>query len=786
MAALKSLSRYLLLFFLIMNLLLIFPSDISVKASPDNTTIYVSEDATIIESDPDGNYGDGVYLYARSRVGSDGRSFLKFVLSVIEGATVSLATLRIYCYQVQGLIEGVSDVQVRRVSDDSWTELGVTWNNQKAYGDVEDTQVPSVGWIEFDVSDYVQDECDGDLTISFCLRCVVESYDGNSRYSLSRQRDYDSGSLKPELYVEYTTNNLPVNNDAIIGNMNDADNIYAQKPADYHINYTGYDDDGYTDIDYILVNLTQGATVRWCVKYDRATDTFSEEAGSNEFFLYPASFSSRSGIWINLTIYFMPEWDAIEEADLEIKAKIVDASSASDTDTMQTDYCDVVTNLVVSGFACDDDRGDLSQTITFSGTVYYANNPSSSTATTFYPPDAEFTAVHIYDSGDNDKGSDSSIVNGAFSVSFSASASVELETYNPYIDMADADYSDGEESVTDTFISDQIVAYWEQHDDSRVDVNSNIEWRIRAVLDYDDEQLGSGDSITSSWGALSWDAGNSWFDIQHSESSVSSATISLTSGSETGYGITGFTENITETDGVYDRIRILTLGANNTRTNINDDVEIYATAELEYDSHSLGSGDSLTIESLSLSWNGTHFTGSESKAAVQQKVYDEGSGTEATYSITAFNMNSKSVAVIWDRLQVTFSVDDNMLPLNNQSTFTVEITREFDSSSVSSYSYDINRDGEGYENPHTTSTFDDVSSDEVIREYDFVSVIDNTYGITEFVDPDDLIVVWYSGDGGAPPDEDYTDPADIALLVVASLILIPLFIIFLWAIIKRR
>lgn len=560
---------------------------------------------------------------------------------------------------------------------------------------------------------------------------------------------------------------VPSNDGCVFTNLDDTDNLYVQLRT-YIITYNGSDGNGYENITTVDITIQTGATVeRLTIRYNQDTDTFSEVSGDTTKWtlVIGSCVDYSSGNDLDLEFHIRAEWDATEEYDLDLKAVITDFTSQSDTDTYDLNF-DVVTNLVVSDFACSDDRGNVGASIDFTGTVYYANNPSSSAASTFYPPDSEFTAVHVYDEWDNDEGNDGTIVNGEFSVSVTANSTVSLNTYNPYLDMADTGYPDGEEAVYDTFIADRIVAFWEQLDDSRVDVDTNIEWRIKAVLDYDDIALESGDSITSSWGALTWDAGNSWFDISHSESSVGTVTITLTSGSETGYEITEFTKNITETSGIYDRIKILTLGANDTRTNINDYVLVYATAELEYDSHSLGSGDSLTIESLALSWNGTHFTASETKVSVQQKVYNEGTGSEVTYGITVVNMDGKSVAVIWDRLNIDFSVDDNILPLNNQSTFTVSITRAFDSSSVSSYSYDIERDGEGYENPHTTGTFTDVSSEEVIREYDFTSVVDYTYDLTAFLDPDNLIVVWTAGAGGVT--EEYISSG--GMLIVGSIL----------------
>jgi hypothetical protein len=111
-----------------------------------------------------------------------------------------------YCRGVKNLLSGVTDVEARRVSDDSWTEGGITWNNQPAYGDVEDTKVPAVGWVEWNVLSWVQNEYAGDKTVSICLKCKVESYDNNARYSYYASKEYDASD--PELYIEYTTGQI--------------------------------------------------------------------------------------------------------------------------------------------------------------------------------------------------------------------------------------------------------------------------------------------------------------------------------------------------------------------------------------------------------------------------------------------------------------------------------------------------------------------------------------------------------------------------------------------------
>jgi hypothetical protein len=111
-------------------------------------------------------------------------------------------------------------------------------------------------------------------------------------------------------------------------------------------------------------------------------------------------------------------------------------------------------------------------------------------------------------------------------------------------------------SQTVTLVWDRIIVYWEQLNDSRVNIGTNIEGRYKAVLQFDNHAFGSGDSLSCSWGNLAWDNANNWFDLIHSESTVTGVTISGWGGNEATYGITSITENITETTYIYDRIEI--------------------------------------------------------------------------------------------------------------------------------------------------------------------------------------------------------------------------------------
>ena len=272
-------------------------------ASPDNTTVYVVADAYVNQVTPDGNAGDATSVYVFTKINGNVRGFLKYDLSELSSSvTITLAILRLTCSSVVDYITGVSDVQVRRVSDDSWTEMDITWTNQKAYGIVEDTQTPSIGVIEWDITDFVIAEFAGDETVSLCMRSVTEDYDGTSRYSAYRSREYNDSSAKPELYIEYTeiSDNPPTYSD--VGN-----NGITQvgESADF---WCFWEDDFALDTCYFSTNssgswynhtLTVSGVSSWANKTLQLNYTSSVRVNYQWFC------SDNASQWSNTSIYFL-------------------------------------------------------------------------------------------------------------------------------------------------------------------------------------------------------------------------------------------------------------------------------------------------------------------------------------------------------------------------------------------------------------------------------------------------------------------------------------------------
>jgi hypothetical protein len=327
-------------------------------------------------------------------------------------------------------------------------------------------------------------------------------------------------------------------------------------------------------------------------------------------------------------------------------------------------------------------------------------------------------------------------VNGTWSVAFTAPSSVSKETYNLYIDMSDQDYADGEVSQsTDTFIADRILVYWEQLNDSRTNVNSNIEWRIKAVLDFDETSLGSADTLTCAWGTLTWDSGNNWYNIIHTRTTVGSETIGTWSGNETNYKITSIAENITETPGIFDNIVVSGKGVTDARTNLNEYEQYFFTLRSEYDNTMVQSGTVTLNGSVSASWAASRnrWEYNTTKATSQKQTLYVASANWADYGITNLSdQASNASSIIWDQITVVSagSVKGN-LTVGSTGINYFTLKRDYDGTSVTSGTVTLdngssctwNATSNRWEYSYTGST------EAAVKRY-VKSVTDGNYGTT--------------------------------------------------------
>lgn len=115
------------------------------------------------------NYGGATTLEVKDGgSGFDRRSLLRFSLSNLRATSASRATLKLY---VSSLPNGTPvPIKLLAVSDDSWSETGVNWNNQPASGTVLATaSLTTSGWLAVDVTTWLSQQLAGDKQMSLLI-----------------------------------------------------------------------------------------------------------------------------------------------------------------------------------------------------------------------------------------------------------------------------------------------------------------------------------------------------------------------------------------------------------------------------------------------------------------------------------------------------------------------------------------------------------------------------------------------------------------------------------------
>jgi hypothetical protein len=230
-------------------------------------------------------------------------------------------------------------------------------------------------------------------------------------------------------------------------------------------------------------------------------------------------------------------------------------------------------------------------------------------------------------------------------------------------------------------IWDQIVVQTTAATDSRVDIGSTTTISVTLWLAYNHEFLGAGDSVTIDGSLMSWNGSLSQWEYEVSQFSVGKWSYFVNSSLESTSGITAMATNGQNVEVIWDQIVVQTTIANDTRVNIDGTVEIRVTLWLAYDLTPLGSGDTVTLDGTLMTWDGTNtwFGLEVSQSSVGAWLYFVNSTSQSAFSITAFDLNSQSVSIIWDRIAVqTTTVDDNRVDVGSGVEIRVTLMLEYD------------------------------------------------------------------------------------------------------------
>ncbi|MBT8340019.1 MAG: bifunctional metallophosphatase/5'-nucleotidase [Desulfatitalea sp.] len=179
-----------------------------VSGTASGITLTSTADAQVVEGYPTKNYGASTYMHVQSAGDGyqDERAWVKFDLSgrIPIGVTITSAKLRLHCWKAQN---GNMDASVHGASA-TWTEAGITWNTQPAFGIAEDTVTLTNGqtgrWYEWDVTTYVTVAAAGDEVVSLVVKPVVEDSGTRLTYAFD-SKAYSGGSQAPVLDIQWET-----------------------------------------------------------------------------------------------------------------------------------------------------------------------------------------------------------------------------------------------------------------------------------------------------------------------------------------------------------------------------------------------------------------------------------------------------------------------------------------------------------------------------------------------------------------------------------------------------
>jgi len=312
-------------------------------------------------------------------------------------------------------------------------------------------------------------------------------------------------------------------------------------------------------------------------------------------------------------------------------------------------------------------------------------------------------------------------------------------------------------------IWDQIVVQSTIADDTRVDIGANAEIRVTLWLAYDNTFLGSGDTVTLAGQAMTWDAGNSWFDLTVSQASIGLWNYFVNSSSEATFGISLLDTNSQSVGVVWDQIVIQTTVADDARVGIGDNVEIRVTLCLAYDSTFLGSGDTVTLAGQVMTWDAGNswFDLSVSQLSIGLWTYYVNSSAQTGFGITTLDTNSQSVNVIWDQIVITIGVDDST-PLNGiQVNFTLAIMFDYDNIACTTYQIVIQRNSTWWHSftESNKSQFIDTNSDTSYTYTVMIVTSESTYNVLSF-STNSQQVVWSAAPNSAPVNDSAPDLAN--------------------------
>ncbi|MBI4329323.1 MAG: hypothetical protein HY685_05625 [Chloroflexi bacterium] len=206
--------------------------------------------------------------------------------------------------------------------------------------------------------------------------------------------------------------------------------------------------------------------------------------------------------------------------------------------------------------------------------------------------------------------------------------------------------------ITDRVLVTRIVIDDARLSTTRANVGSTQQLRLHLSWAHDRSPVTSGAVTVDGGAAQSIDSGG-WATVPLMSGKVGMVTPQVTavrSGT-----ITRHETRVLVPSVVWDRIKVTSVEADDSRVDIETAVIVLARAELEYDGTPLAQDDSLSIGGQTALWDATTkaFRIEGTKRDVGLVAFRVTSGRHKGFGITALAEGGPALSVVWDRIKVT-------------------------------------------------------------------------------------------------------------------------------------
>ncbi|MFW9912574.1 MAG: hypothetical protein ACFFEU_08880 [Candidatus Thorarchaeota archaeon] len=303
-------------------------------------------------------------------------------------------------------------------------------------------------------------------------------------------------------------------------------------------------------------------------------------------------------------------------------------------------------------------------------------------------------------------------------------------------------------------IWDQIAVRSITASDYRDDVGSTITVYITLEYEYNDADVTDGSVIVNTI-SFTYTGANGIWSTDRSRIIVISETYNSVSSSGNTHGISAIDLGGASATIIWDRIRVLTTTVDDSRLSTDATARVMVTAELEYDSLPLGSGDILYLDDSAMTWDAGnswfYLDVGQSVVGLWNYYVNTSGASESTYNISLVNTAGLSQDVIWDRLLVTITPDSSSVLDYTDVGFTLDISFDYDDSACTTYLVDVGRNGT-YWRSFTFANVSQFVDNNVATTYQYtvqIVVSESVYDITTFTS-NTAEVAWTTPSNFAP------------------------------------